>query len=65
MSRGPRWFTVMLPGESADLSELYGLFRSEERAEEACAAWNLANATNGDTATVMPIYPATNLKDAS
>jgi hypothetical protein len=60
-----RWYVVMLPGEYADTSELYGPFRSEEQADEACARWNRDNATNGDEATVMPIFPATNLRFAN
>lgn len=58
------WYTVMLPGESADLSELYGVFRTKARADRACEAWNAANATDGDRATVLPIFHFSDLKDA-
>ncbi len=60
-----RWYVVMLPGETPDLSELFGPFRSEEQAEEACDRWNRDNATNGETASVLPIYPAVDLRNTA
>lgn len=60
----PRWFVVMLPGESADLSELYGPFRSEVLANEARDRWNATNGAAGDQAEVLPISAASNLKEA-
>lgn len=66
MSARPiRWWVVMLPGESADLSELFGPFRSEAQADEACERWNFDHATNGDKASVLPIFSATYLKEAN
>jgi hypothetical protein len=66
MSEKPiRWYVVMLPGETADMSELFGPFRIEAQADEACERWNFEHATNGDRATVLPIHPARDLKDAA
>lgn len=59
-----RWFVIMLPGESADRSELYGPFRDKALADDVCERWNLAHATNGDKASVMPIMSAGELKGA-
>lgn len=56
-----RWYVVMLPGESVDLSEMYGPFRSEAQADEVCARWNADNISS-DEATVMPIYSAKALR---
>lgn len=60
----PHWFVVVLPGESVDLSELYGPFRNEAQADKMCAAWNTVNATSGNSATVLPIFAAVYLEDA-
>jgi hypothetical protein len=49
-----RWYVVMLPGESAALSELYGPFRSEA----------LATVAGGDQAEVLPIPSAAELREA-
>lgn len=56
-------WVVMLPGEYAETSELYGCYRSEQKAEAEAKAWNDAN-PRGDRACVMPVWPSRLLRDA-
>lgn len=51
------WWIVMLPGEDASTSEMYGPFRSEDAAQAAADNWN-RDAGPDDQAQVMPILPA-------
>jgi hypothetical protein len=66
MAADDHWFVVMLPhAEYADLSDLFGPYRNETRANEARDAWNAANDTDTDCrAAVLAVFPASNLKDA-
>ena len=67
-----RWYVVMLPGEYAETSELYGPVREEARAVEMADRWNLEHPPQTDSfsdridrAVVLPIFPAEALKEAS
>lgn len=55
-STGPAWWVVMLPGEYAETSDLYGPFRSEVAAQRVADRWNAAHPA--ETASVLPIQPA-------
>lgn len=50
-----RWFVVMLPGEYPETSDLFGPYRSEQRAEQVRDAWNKTHPD--DRAHVVPIQP--------
>ncbi|WP_157253156.1 hypothetical protein [Nonomuraea typhae] len=58
------WWIVMLPGEDASLSEMYGPFRSEDTAQAVADKWN-RDASPGDQAQIMPILPAREIANAT
>lgn len=57
-------WTVMLPGEEASMSELYGMFRSEAAAQAVADKWN-RHASTDDRAQVIPILPAREIANAT
>jgi hypothetical protein len=61
---GITWWTVMLPGEDASTSELYGMFRSEASALDLAEEWN-RDASPDDRAIVKPVMPARQIAEAS
>jgi hypothetical protein len=57
------WWIVMLPGEDASTSEMFGPFRSEDAARAVAEKWN-RTACADDQARVMPVLPAREIANA-
>jgi hypothetical protein len=58
-----RWYVVLLPGEYAETSDLFGPFQSLQRAEEVRDRWNQKHPD--EMASVLPIMPATEMTSES
>ena len=56
----PLWWIVLLAGEYAETSSIYGPFRSEQAAEGVAERWNAEHPS--DPATVMPVEPASQMR---
>ncbi len=58
----PSWWIVLLPGEYAETSEVFGPFRSERAAETVADRWNDAHPQPEDRATVLPVCAPTEMQ---
>lgn len=60
-----RWFVVMLPGEYAETSDMFGPFRSLEAAEKVRDDWNADPRHAEDQSRVMPVKPVDQMKGSA